>query len=257
MEQLLVGVAALVAAGLTFFSGFGLGTVLLPVFVLFMPTPAAIAGVAIVHLLNNLLKLGLVRKHVERRALLLFGLPAFAAAFMGALALDALDGLEPLGRTSAGSIDLVFTPANVVIGLLLVVLGLQELFYAPRRGSVSDRFLPVGGALSGFIGGLSGLQGALRSAFLIRSGMGAAPFIATGAAIALLVDASRIAVYSARGLLFAPGQDVSTITAALAGAAAGTLLGNRFLKKVTLRAIQIVVGLLLVVVAIALGLGLL
>jgi uncharacterized membrane protein YfcA len=257
MEQLLIGVAALFAAGLTFFSGFGLGTVLLPAFVLFMPTSAAIAGVAIVHFLNNLLKLGLVRKHVDRRALVLFGLPAFGAAFLGAVALDALDGLDPLGRTSVGSLDLVFTPANVVIAGLLVVLGLQELLYAPERGALSDRFLPVGGVLSGFIGGLSGLQGALRSAFLVRTGMSAAPFIATGAAIALLVDGSRIAVYTVRGLLFAPGQDASTIAAALVGAAAGTLLGNRFIEKVTLRAIQIIVGVLLLLVAVALGLGLL
>jgi len=38
-------------------SGFGLGTLLLPVFALFFPLPVAIAATALVHLANNFFKL--------------------------------------------------------------------------------------------------------------------------------------------------------------------------------------------------------
>jgi len=255
MTEALVGLVSLGAAGLTFFSGFGLGTVLLPVFVLFMPTSAAVAGVAIVHFLNNALKFWLVRQHADRSAVIRFGLPGFVAAFGGAALLEVLDGLEPLGSTTIGGLDVVVTPVDLVVGVLLLVFGLQELLQHPKR-SISDRYLPVGGALSGFVGGLSGLQGALRSAFLIRTGLKAAPFIATGAAIALLVDTSRIFVYSFRGLLFAPGQSGTTLAAALIGAAIGTFIGNRFIEKVSLRAVRIIVGVLLVSIAFALALGL-
>jgi uncharacterized membrane protein YfcA len=256
MTEVLVGLVSLGAAGLTFFSGFGLGTVLLPVFVLFMPTSAAIASVAIVHFLNNALKFWLVREHADRRTVLRFGVPGFIAAFGGAALLEVLDDLDPILDAALVGIDLSVTPVNLVVGVLLLIFGIQELVQRPGGRTVPDRYLPLGGAASGFVGGLSGLQGALRSAFLIRTGLKAAPFIATGAAIALLVDTSRIVVYSARGLLLAPDQPVSTLIAAMAGAFVGTLIGNRFIEKVTLRTVSLIVGVLLVVIAIALALGL-
>lgn len=39
MEFLIVCAVALIASGLTFFSGFGLGTILMPVLALFFPVP--------------------------------------------------------------------------------------------------------------------------------------------------------------------------------------------------------------------------
>ncbi|MEM6640395.1 MAG: sulfite exporter TauE/SafE family protein, partial [Pseudomonadota bacterium] len=41
MDYLLVCTVALVASALTFFSGFGLGTLLVPAFALFFPAPLA------------------------------------------------------------------------------------------------------------------------------------------------------------------------------------------------------------------------
>ena len=87
MELLWIGLAALFAAGLTLFSGFGLGTLLTPVFALFFPLPLAIAGTAVVHLANNVFKLGLLVKHADWRVVWRFGLPAMAAAVLGALLL--------------------------------------------------------------------------------------------------------------------------------------------------------------------------
>ena len=49
---IVVSVVALVASTLTFFSGFGLGTVLLPAFALFYPVEQAVALTAAVHFLN-------------------------------------------------------------------------------------------------------------------------------------------------------------------------------------------------------------
>ena len=57
--------------------------------------------------------------------------------------------------------------------------------------------MPLGGLVSGFFGGLSGMQGALRSAFLSRAGLTKEAFIATGVVIACLIDFSRLAIYSA------------------------------------------------------------
>ena len=60
MDVLLISIVAFIGSGLTFFSGFGLGTVLLPVFALFFPVQVAVGLTAVVHFLNNLFKLGLV-----------------------------------------------------------------------------------------------------------------------------------------------------------------------------------------------------
>lgn len=84
MELVLIGAAAVLAAGLTLFSGFGLGTILMPVFALFFPVPLALAATAVVHLANNLFKLGLMARRADWRVVLRFGAPAAFAAFAGA-----------------------------------------------------------------------------------------------------------------------------------------------------------------------------
>jgi hypothetical protein len=61
-----IAAASLVAAGLTLFSGFGLGTILMPVFALFFLLEAAIALTASVHFLNNILKFGMLGKDADR-----------------------------------------------------------------------------------------------------------------------------------------------------------------------------------------------
>ena len=84
MELIIVALFALFASLLTFFSGFGLGTILMPVFALFFPIEAAIALTGIVHLLNNLFKITLVGNKANWNIVLKFGVPAIISAFIGA-----------------------------------------------------------------------------------------------------------------------------------------------------------------------------
>jgi cytochrome c biogenesis protein CcdA len=73
-QNYLVAVAAFVVALLTFFTGFGLGTLLMPAFAwLLHDVPTAVAATAVVHLANNLLKLGLVGRRADRGVVLKFG----------------------------------------------------------------------------------------------------------------------------------------------------------------------------------------
>ena len=69
MELVLIGAAALLASTLTLFSGFGLGTMMTPVFALFFPLPLAIAATAVVHLASNLFKVGLLARNADARVL--------------------------------------------------------------------------------------------------------------------------------------------------------------------------------------------
>lgn len=239
-EHALIAVAALLASAVTFFSGFGLGTALLPAFAAFLPIDVAVGMVAIVHLLNNALKFGLLRSHVDRSVFVRFGIPALVFAPIGAIAL----GSAPV------------RPIEIVIAVLLVALGLQQL--VPRLGRIAfpPKYLSVGGAASGLLGGLAGLQGALRSAFLLRAGLGRESFIATGVAVAVVVDIGRIFVYAVDGTLRPEQHALSLAITGVVASSIGTIVGNRFLKAVTVRGIEIVVGVLLIMVAVALAAGL-
>ena len=62
MEILIITLAAFATAILTFFSGFGLGTILVPVFAIFFPIELAIALTGVVHFGNNIFKIVLVGK---------------------------------------------------------------------------------------------------------------------------------------------------------------------------------------------------
>lgn len=62
MDIVVVSICALLAAGLTFFTGFGLGTILLPLFTLFFTVEMAVVATAVLHLANNCLKAALVWK---------------------------------------------------------------------------------------------------------------------------------------------------------------------------------------------------
>src|SRR5262245_32332857 len=138
---------AFVASGLTFFSGFGLGTLLLPVFAFFFPIDSAIAFTGVVHLLNNLFKLALVGRHADRRVVLRFGLPAIAAAFVGAGVLVWLAVLHPLATYSLAGRQFEVTPIKLVVGILLLAFAVMEM--APRLRSVTfaPRYLVLGGIL--------------------------------------------------------------------------------------------------------------
>ncbi len=195
MEYLFVSLTALAVSGLTLFSGFGLGTLLMPAFAVFFPVPTAIAATAVVHLANNLFKLGLVGKHADWRVVMRFSLPAALAAIVGASVLISFAGLAPLANYELFGRDFFVTPVKLAIGIIIVSFAVLELSRAFATLAIPPSFLPLGGLLSGFFGGLSGNQGALRSAFLIRSGLSKKAFVATGVVSAVIVDSVRLTVY--------------------------------------------------------------
>jgi uncharacterized membrane protein YfcA len=256
MSALLICLVTFLAAALTFVSGFGLGTILLPVFALLYPLPVAIAATAVVHLLNNLFKLLLVGRRADWRIVVRFGLPALVAALAGAALLLLLGQAEPVAIWSAAGLHGEITWAKLAVGGVLLLVTLLEL--VPRVAAVrfSPAALPVGGLLSGFLGGLSGMQGALRAAFLVRLNLSKEAFVATGAVVATLVDLARLGVYGA-GIPGHLGQVDARLLAATVGSAfLGVIVGIRVLAAVTSTTLHRLVAIMLVLAAIALMAGL-
>jgi uncharacterized protein len=257
MIYLVICTVALLASALTFFSGFGLGTLLLPALIIFFPTEQAVALTAVVHFLNGLFKLGLVGKHAQMTIVLRFGIPAALASLAGAGALLWLAGMSPLVTYRAGGQLWEVTPIKLTIGILLFAFTSIEFLPRFRSLSFSPQYLPWGGFVSGFFGGLSGHQGALRSAFLVRAGLSKEAFIGTGVVVACLIDAARMGVYADAILAESARLHTGLLAASVLAAFAGAVAGNRFLRKVTMRGVQNLVAVMLFLVALGLVSGLL
>ena len=259
--HLAVALAALFAAGLTLYSGFGLGTLLLPVFALFYPVEVAVAATAVVHGANNVFKVSLVGKYADGVVVLRFGLTAIAAAIAGAVLLGYLATVQREFAWSLGHWSGSTTPLKMMMGLLMLLFALFELLPRFKALQFERKYLSLGGVLSGFFGGLSGHQGALRAAFLVKSGLTTEAFVGTSSVIGLLVDAVRIATYVGLVLLAGesielPEDSISLVVTGILAAFTGVLIGKRWLHKVKMRWIQRLTGIVLILIALVLATGL-
>lgn len=255
MDYIIICLAAFIGSGLTLFSGFGLGTLLVPVFGIFFPIEIAIALTAIVHFLNNLFKLVLLGHKADKRVIIKFGIPSIIAAFLGAYTLTLITGMDPVFTYSLFGNNFNVYPVKLIIALLLVIFALFDIVPRLKKLEFNEKYLPLGGLLSGFFGGLSGSQGALRSAFLIRANLTKEAFIATGVVIACLIDISRLTVYSKQILLTKDQFNYSLIIAATLSAFIGAFIGNKLLKKVTIAIVQDIVAIMIFIFALLLALG--
>ncbi|HYG53106.1 MAG TPA: sulfite exporter TauE/SafE family protein [Flavobacteriales bacterium] len=256
MEIVIISIVAFVVAILTFFSGFGLGTILTPVFMIFFPVDLAIALTGIVHFLNNIFKLALVGRKADKEILIRFGIPAIIAAAIGAWLLLKIPDVKPLFSYQLSGKTFEVYPVKFIISLLLIFFAILDLVPFLNKLHFGKEKLPLGGILSGFFGGLSGNQGALRSAFLIKAGLAKEVFVATTVVISCFVDLTRLSVYATRFIKSGLEENIGLISIATLSAIAGSFIGNRLLKKVTLKFIQILVAIMLIMISIALGAGL-
>lgn len=227
----------------------------MPVVAIFFPIEVAIAITAIVHLANNLFKVALLGKAANRSVLLSFGIPAVVTAFLGALVLGWLSDAPAVIDYMAFGGEMHVSPLKLVVGML--ILGFVALELSPKFSSLSldKKYLPWGGVVSGFFGGLSGHQGAFRSMFLLKAGLGKEAFVATSVMLAVMVDMSRMLIYGWEMTSQPNSIEWPLVISASVSAFAGAYFGTKLLKKVTITSVQIMVSVLLVVVSLGLMSG--
>jgi uncharacterized membrane protein YfcA len=229
---LLVAVAALAAGSVAAMTGFGIGSLLTPLLAVETGTRLAVAAVAVPHFVGTLQRFVKLRRHVDRRVLVGFGITSAAGGLAGALLHT---------RLSSGVLSLVF-------GGLLMLAGISELTGWVQRVRWGRRAAWGAGALSGALGGLVGNQGGIRAAAMLGFEVPKESFVATATAIGLIVDLARLPVYLAaewRGIVALwPLLLVATV-----GVMIGTELGTRSLQQIRERTFRRLLALLL------LGLG--
>ncbi|NOQ74991.1 MAG: TSUP family transporter [Crocinitomix sp.] len=256
MDIILLIIVSFGASWLTFFCGFGLGTMLTPVFYLmFKDVTLAIAATAIVHFLNNVFKFLLMKRSVNWNVAIPFGLAAIPAAFIGAFLATKIDN-QIIHEYVLGGRDMQIDLLNFVFGLILIGFALIELIPAWSI-AFSKKSLWLGGLISGFFGGLSGHQGALRTAFLIKFNLKKEVFIATGIMVALVIDVVRTSVYATSFDYGAISESWLLILASLIAALVGAITGKVFLKKIKLEMLNLVVAIAMLVFGVTLAGGIL
>ena len=256
-EIFVVSIVTFTAAILTFFSGFGLGTILTPVMMIFFPTEIAIAFTGLVHFSNNIFKFFLVGKNIDKKVLIRFGLPSVIAALTGSYLLVLIDSNIVIFSYYFFDKKIDVVLVKFLISILLITFAIIDLIPQIKNLNFDKKYLPVGGFLSGFFGGLSGNQGALRSAFLVKHGLEKSVFVATTVAVSSLVDITRLGVYSTNFLNLKYSDFYQLGFFSVASAVAGSFIGNKLLKKVTIEQIKKIVALLLVFLGMSLLIGIL
>ncbi len=255
MEIFILSISAFIISILTFFSGFGLGTILSPIFMIFFPIEIAIGLTGIVHFFNNIFKLILVGRHTNKEVLIRFGVPAILFSILGSWLLIIITNIKPLFSYEIYGKTFHVYPVKLVIAVLLILFTLMEMIPYFKNLEFSKNKLFLGGVLSGFFGGLSGNQGALRSAFLIKAGLSKEEFISTAVVISTFVDFTRLSVYATKINSIDLERNILLIICSVCGAVIGAFLGNILLKKVTFKYIQKIVALMVILFSICLGLG--
>lgn len=255
MDILIISLVTFFAAILTFFSGFGLGTILTPIMILYFPVELAISFTGIVHFLNNIFKMFLVGNHINKEVLLQFGFPAILSALIGSYILFQLDNNIIIYSYKLFGNIMEVQLLKFVISILLLIFALIDLIPFFKKLKFEKKTLPLGGFLSGFFGGLTGNQGALRSAFLIKSGLNKREFIGTTVVISLFVDISRISVYSSNLFEYNISNYYLLGFFAISSGILGSIIGNVLLKKITLKLIQMIVAVLIILIALGLLIG--
>lgn len=211
---LVVGIAV-IAAAIAAVSGFGIGSLLTPLFAVQFGTKFAVAAVALPHALGSAQRLWILRRHVDRKVLLRFGIASAIGGLTGALA---------HAWISSRALAIVF-------GGLLLVAAIAEFTGWVERVHWGRRAAWLAGVLSGALGGLVGNQGGIRSAAMLGFHVPKESFVATASAVALFVDGARLPVY-----LYSQWRELieawPLVLAATLGVVVGTASGARLLGRI-------------------------
>ncbi len=232
ITTLLFFAVAFLAAIVASLAGFGAATLTVPLLALIINVKQAIILIAFFHGFSSLFKATQLRRSIDVPTVLWYGIPAVVTAIVGAYLLDIV---------APGAISLS-------IGIFLGLFALASLLGVSLKLPGRKPVLVTGGIVTGFVTGLIGLGGAIRGAFLFSAGQKKETFIATSAAIAVLIDIARIITYTVRGSL--EPRYYWYIPVLLVISFVGTWLGVKFLRWLSESVVKRVVLMMLFLVSI-------
>jgi uncharacterized membrane protein YfcA len=228
-----VALVAFLAGGIASVAGFGIGSLLTPLVASQYGMKTAVSAIAIPHFIATVLRFCRLRRDVDRRVLLGFGIINATGSLFGALVHVWVN--NPI--------------LAIVLGILLVFAGIIGLLGYADRMRFGRGAARLAGGVSGAFGGLVGNQGGIRSAAMLGLGVQGPAFVATATATGIMVDAVRMPVYfiTEHKRMFSAWP---VIIAAIIGVVLGTLVGERQLRKIPEKAFRRTVSAILLAVGV-------
>jgi uncharacterized membrane protein YfcA len=229
-EHILFALFALICEIIGTVGGFGSSILFVPLASLVLPRGLVLGLTSILHVFSNLSKIFFFYKHINRRILLLFGIPSVLFTIVGAWM-----------TTSIGE-----ESAQWLLGIFLVVFSLLFLLFPALIIPANKINAIAGGSLAGFAAGFLGTGGAIRGMTMAAFDMPMDVFVGTSAAIDLGVDFTRMLIYAGHGFM----EDAlwSYVVILFIASWAGTWIGKLILDKMTQEQFKRVVLLLILAI---------
>jgi uncharacterized membrane protein YfcA len=238
MFLVLVALASVLAGAVASVAGFGIGSILTPLAGSRFGVQLGVAIVGIPHFAATALRGWRLRRDIDRKTFIRFGIPSVIGGLTGAL-------LHGYVQNAA---------LGIVFGCLLVFSGITGVTGISKKMRFDRRTAWFAGAVSSALGGLVGNQGSIRSAALMGFELEKESFVATGTAVGIVVDLARLPVYLAM-----QGEALlhvwPVIAVATVGTLVGTIAGESVLRRIPEPAFRTVVSIALLVLGIAMLAG--
>jgi uncharacterized protein len=195
--------------------GFGSSIFLIPLAGFFFDFHTVLAITGIIHVFSNASKLVIFHKGIDKRLLLLIGIPGVIFVVIG----------------SYLSVFLYLKYAEMTLGIFLILFS-TLFFFKPQLKLKQSKFNAIsGGSVAGFLAGLIGTGGAVRGLSLAAFNLEKNVFIATSAAIDLGVDLSRTVIYLYYGYFSKEYYIITPVLLTLA--ISGSYIGKLALKQIS------------------------
>jgi len=232
MEIFYITVLTFLAGILGTITGFGISTVMVPVVLLFLPLPETLLLVGVIHWFGDLWKMYFFKKGVDWELLVFFGIPGIAAAYLGA--------------------SLVFQLPEQLVSQFLGAILIAYVIFLLLRPSFKIKKAPfiasLGGAGSGFLGGLTGVGGgALRAVVLTAFNVPKSVYIFTSGLLGAVIDASRIATYYLGGARISSALTIGLLLF-LPASFVGAFVAKKIVNKIPQDKFRVVVSVFLFVI---------
>ncbi len=208
-------VLALIAEILGTVGGFGSSLFFVPIAGYFLDFHAVLGITALFHVSSNISKIVLFRKGIDKRVILLIGIPAVLFVILGAYISKFFD---------TKILEIILSVFLIIISLIFLVF--KKIILQPTT------YVSItGGIFSGLFAGMVGSGGAIRGITLAAFGLSSDVFIASSAFIDLGVDLSRSIVYVLNG--YVKQSDLYLIPILFVTSVLGTYIGKIILGKIS------------------------
>ena len=215
--------------------GFGSSVFFVPIGNFYFDFHSVLGLTAVFHLSSNLSKIVLFRKGLDKNLLLFIGLPSALFVILGGILSNYLQSYW----------------LEILLGIFLVTMSLVFLIKKDLIISPNKKNATLGGVFSGFSAGLLGTGGAIRGLTMAAFNLEKSVFIATSAAIDMMIDLTRTVVYYQNG--FIHKHDMVYVPFLFAIGLVGSYLGKQllaYIPQVKFRLISLILILLIGLISI-------